>query len=288
MRAGQSGLKPQDILVLFKIHLLHGERWTFLSLARSLGMSSSETHAAVKRAEYAQLFSGARRQVRVQNLQEFLLHGVRYAFAVQPGTLTRGIPTAWSTSPLRERLERTSAGPPLVWPDPRGAVEGLLVEPIYRTAPQAAQAEPELYALLALVDGLRLGRGRERALAGEVLAEQLAAPPKGRGGDGVLGLVERFLAQVRALEAEAGQVRLAESRVMEEVVTLLDREGGLVEALAAAPPAQRQVAGTWARQVLADPEHAFLIEEHLPRGPALEARTALVTARLHRLAAGRI
>lgn len=42
-------LKPQDVLVAFKLVTLAGQRWTYASIANVLGMSASETHACVKR-----------------------------------------------------------------------------------------------------------------------------------------------------------------------------------------------------------------------------------------------
>lgn len=97
-------------------------------------------------------------------LLEFLVHGVRYAFFAEPGRIGRGVPTGRSAPPLVDRIQPGS-DPPLVWPDPAGELRGQTVEPLYRSAPAIARKDPELYALLALVDGLRCGSARERALA---------------------------------------------------------------------------------------------------------------------------
>jgi hypothetical protein len=40
-----------------------------------------------------------------------------------------------------------------------------------------AQADPEMYELLALVDGLRVGDARARALAVRMLRERILASP---------------------------------------------------------------------------------------------------------------
>lgn len=45
----------------------------------------------------------------------------------------------------------------LVWAHPKGTVRGPTVSPIYRTAPQAALADPALHRLLALLDAMRVG-----------------------------------------------------------------------------------------------------------------------------------
>jgi hypothetical protein len=62
---------------------------------------------------------------------------------------------------------------PPVWPDPEGSVQGVAVEPLYGSVPRAARQDPELYALLALVDALRIGRARERGIAEKEISQRL-------------------------------------------------------------------------------------------------------------------
>lgn len=50
---------------------------------------------------------------------------------------------------------------------------GQRVEPLFRTAPQAAKRDSDLYAMLALVDSIRLGQAREAGLAGDLLKKYL-------------------------------------------------------------------------------------------------------------------
>ena len=170
-----SPLKPQDLLVLLWLVAHAGESWSYAGVATALRMSSAEIHAALKRAGHAGLYSAAdRRPVRAA-LREFLVHGARYAFA--PGRLgvTRGLPTAHAAPVLAGRIVAGPDDLPLVWPDAEGEVRGEGLEPIYRSAPQAARADPRLYQLLALLDALRVGRARERKLAQELLERELAA-----------------------------------------------------------------------------------------------------------------
>ncbi len=47
------------------------------------------------------------------------------------------------------------------------------LKPIYETVPAAAQRDPSLHEMLALVDALRIGRARERAMAEKELARRL-------------------------------------------------------------------------------------------------------------------
>ncbi|RYF43790.1 MAG: MarR family transcriptional regulator, partial [Comamonadaceae bacterium] len=68
---------------------------------------------------------------------------------------------------------------------PEGKAKGPTLSPLYRTAPQAALADPSLHRLLALLDALRTGRARERNLAAQLLEAELMrshaeAPDAGR------------------------------------------------------------------------------------------------------------
>jgi len=98
------------------------------------------------------------------NLKEFLIHGVKYSFPVERGGITRGVPTAEGAAPLREYFSGSSALPP-VWPYAQGDVRGTAFSPLYDNVPEAADRDPKLHELLALVDAIRDGRAREREIA---------------------------------------------------------------------------------------------------------------------------
>lgn len=159
-------LKPQDILVLLKLVALEGRSWSYAWLAVQLGMSPSQLHAAVKRALNAQLAIRREDAVvpHVRNLEEFLIHGLKYVFVPERGELTRGIPTAHAASPLKRHFAST-AEPPPVWPDPEGQVRGMAFAPLYKLAPGASREDPKLYEFLVLADAIRGGRAREQQLA---------------------------------------------------------------------------------------------------------------------------
>lgn len=165
-------LKPQDIVLLLK---LLQERWghvPYAALATELGMSPSETHAAVRRATAAGLLSPLARTVQREAAAEFLTHGLKYAFPAERGGLTRGMPTGISATPLAAQFQ-TSDEPAPVWPEPEGEVRGYALKPLYPSVPKAARRDPELHVLLALVDAIRCGRARERALAEKELLKRL-------------------------------------------------------------------------------------------------------------------
>ncbi|TVQ23359.1 MAG: hypothetical protein EA383_14185 [Spirochaetaceae bacterium] len=161
-------LKPQDVLVLLKLVAIGDRSWTYSSLARELGMSASEVHAAITRAQSARLYADVLGTVMHPNLLEFLVHGVRYAFPAQLGPPAWGIPTAHAAPPLNRMIVADEPLPP-VWEVPDGTTQGIFVTPLYRSVPAAARRDPLLYELLACVDALRIGRVRERTAATEAL-----------------------------------------------------------------------------------------------------------------------
>lgn len=158
-------LKPQDVCILLKIVALGRAPWSYSQLAYELGMSASEVHAGVKRALEASLMKlddGWGRPDPAA-LEEFLVHGVRYAFAPVRGGVATGVPTAQAAPPL-SRLLAVPELPP-VWPDAQGGVRGVEFAPLYKSVPQAARRDARLYEMLALVDAIRGCEERERELA---------------------------------------------------------------------------------------------------------------------------
>jgi hypothetical protein len=165
-------LKPLDIVVALALHDLADAPWTYAALAARLRISDSQAHGAVQRATSARLLNSNNRGIRVHNLLEFLEHGIRYAFPVEPGPLARGVPTAASAPPLNTQLHRDSMGE-LVWPDVDGTIMGQSVAPLSPSVPIIAKAHPSLHQLLALADALRLGGTREHDLATTELRQRL-------------------------------------------------------------------------------------------------------------------
>jgi len=174
-------LKPQDVCVLLKIVALERTPWSYGQLAYELGMSASEVHAGVKRASEASLMKldDGWGYPDIGALEEFLVHGLKYAFAPVRGGLTLGLPTAHAAPPL-SRILAQDAEPPPVWPDPEGSVRGVEFSPLYKSVPRAARRDPRLYELLALVDAIRGGRREVCTRAVQELHPRLAAssPPE--------------------------------------------------------------------------------------------------------------
>jgi len=173
-------LKPQDLLATLALTLprFQSAAWTYSELASTLGLSVSEANAATRRAAEAGLMTssprrGAKPKPIRRALLEFVDHGVRYAFFVHRGDVTRGTPTAHSAPPLSALLDASEEAA-LVWPDAKGKVRGQAVIPLYPTVPHAVRATPGLYEALALVDAIRVGRARERELASRELGRRIA------------------------------------------------------------------------------------------------------------------
>jgi len=164
----QSSIRPGDIP--FALRLAHSPEEGYEKLAEVLGSSTSAAHRAVSRLQTAGLLIPGTRRVNREALREFLVHGMRYAFPPNQGTETRGIPTAWSMPALDGLLP---SGPVVVWPSEHGSVRGLSVEPLAPCVPHASRQDSWLYEMLALVDAIRLGQTRERALAAEAIEQRL-------------------------------------------------------------------------------------------------------------------
>jgi hypothetical protein len=165
-------LLPQDVLIMIKLAVSSSEGWTYNKIAHELDMSPSMAHSGVKRATQARLFDPNRKRPRRKALEEFLVHGMKYAFPPDIGSLTRGIPTAFA-SPAFEGHLSYDPEEIYVWPYSEGSHRGISFSPLYRSVPEIALKDETLYSALGLVDALRLGRARESKLAEKLLVDML-------------------------------------------------------------------------------------------------------------------
>lgn len=154
-------LSPLDLVVAIRLLRPAG---TIAAIAADLGVVPSQVHSALKKARLAGLVRPDSNQANRHSLAEFIGHGVRYAFPCRPGTEARGVPTAHSAHPLADDIDAAEA---YVWPAAKepGAVRGLAITPLYPGAVRLRTTSPETYRMLALVDALRVGQARDRALA---------------------------------------------------------------------------------------------------------------------------
>jgi hypothetical protein len=165
-------LLPQDVVVLAKLVSYGGGRPPIAQVAGDLALSPSQVHASLKRLERSRLTDAQTGRPLLKAVEEFLIHGVKYAFPVHRGEATRGVPTAYAAPPLSDQIADNGDLPP-VWPDAEGDVRGVTLEPLHKSAPKASRKDPVLHELLALIDALRDGRARERRLAERELSARL-------------------------------------------------------------------------------------------------------------------
>jgi hypothetical protein len=169
-------LKPQDVVVALKLCAYPDVRPAMSIIAYDLSLSPSEVHGAIGRLRASRLLHGPNSKDRpnISALEEFLVHGLKYVFPAEHGEVTRGIPTSYAAEPLKSEVAMSSDLPP-VWPWPEGNTRGVGLEPLYKSVPQAALRDPNLYQFLALVDAIRDGRVRERKIAERDLVHRLRA-----------------------------------------------------------------------------------------------------------------
>jgi len=123
------------------------------------------------RSQQARLVDPSKRKGYRASLLEFLVHGIKYVFPAQPGPMTRGVPTAHSAAPLSRMI--VSDQDDYVWPSDRGSQRGQAILPLYPSAIEASELDPALYALLSLIDALRVGRIREQKIAIAALTQRI-------------------------------------------------------------------------------------------------------------------
>jgi hypothetical protein len=160
-------LLAQDLYVLLKLACIKDADWTYRSLSDELHLSVSQVHSALRRAASVGLYSLNKRTVNLRALEEFVVHGAKYAYPPEKGTLTQGLATAYLAPPLNKTIVSAASDPGPVWSFVEGDRIGYSIKPLHPSAPVAALEDPNFYELLALVDALREGRARERNLAQE-------------------------------------------------------------------------------------------------------------------------
>jgi DNA-binding Lrp family transcriptional regulator len=143
----------------------------FEAIAQLLGISASKAHGAVRHLSEVGLVLPEGRRVNRLAFLEFLEHGLQYAFPAKLGKVRRGVPTAHSGPVLDHQFDE--AGDGYVWPSPDGIARGRAIEPLLPKACELPQRAPHTYEMLSLIDALRVGRARERAVALDELRKRL-------------------------------------------------------------------------------------------------------------------
>lgn len=166
-------LQPFDLLLALKM-AVSPSSYTQAQLAVLLGVSASQVNRALKSCIASGLLDAEHRRVIRPALEEFAVHGARYAFPGELGPVTRGMPTALSAKALTSQMGPSSAV--YVWPTADGDARGESVKPFYKTVPYAAMQDSNLYEAAALLEAIRIGRARERNLAATALSRLIRKP----------------------------------------------------------------------------------------------------------------
>ncbi|CAH8191991.1 hypothetical protein [Vibrio litoralis] len=202
-------MKSQDILLLLKIVSLHADlkgrfvdeevlnlsddwsdweerglsptfteeealqsKFSVRSLESYTGISKSQIGISLNRMYDVGLAKPDRRlgipKVNTKALLDFIAFGLKYVFPAKEGELSRGIATSIASPALKGKLMSSGELPP-VWPNPKGNTKGLAITPLHPNIFLAIQQDARLYAMLALVDAVRIGHPREHNLAVEKL-----------------------------------------------------------------------------------------------------------------------
>jgi hypothetical protein len=156
-------MRPQDIVILLKIISKKDQPWQNKDLANELFISQSEISDSLNRSGMGGLIEHEKKKkVYRKSLIEFIEHGLHYVFPALPGSMVNGLYTAHSHPFMQKHF---SSELNYVWPDLRGKVRGLSIEPLYKEQVKAASLDNTLYLMLALIDVIRVGRVRELQIA---------------------------------------------------------------------------------------------------------------------------
>jgi hypothetical protein len=192
-----SGMRPQDILILMyilakskiegawsnrmnQVEISSDENKRFKMnisapnnkvIARELVISESEVSESLYRSAYAGLIEDVKlKKINKRALLDFVLCGLKYVFPAHPGAIGRGIPTAHSALPLKEKIVSEEN---YIWEHPNGTVRGQILKPLFSSVPFVVENNQDLYELMSLIDGLRTGTPRIISLSAEMLEKRI-------------------------------------------------------------------------------------------------------------------
>ncbi|MGF1679452.1 MAG: hypothetical protein ACFCUX_09705 [Candidatus Methylacidiphilales bacterium] len=169
-RVVRPSLKPYDPVIA--CYLASLESWSnYRKVAGELSMSHSMLHSSVARLRETRLISADLKKVNKKQLLDFIRHGVPCVFHSSPGEMTIGIPTSHGCPILKKLYSDENTA--YVWPHKCGEKQGYAVEPLHRKFPDACLENELLYNICGCIDGIRIGRARDKQLALEALTNLL-------------------------------------------------------------------------------------------------------------------
>lgn len=192
-----NGMRPQDVLILMyilaknkiegvwsrsinhqeisgdenKLNKMNISTPNNKVISRELEISESEVSESLYRSEYSGLIEDAKlKKINRKALADFVLYGLKYVFPVHPGAMGRGIPTAHSAQPLKEKIVSDEN---YIWEHPNGTIRGQIIKPLFSSVPFVVENSQNLYELMSLIDGIRTGSPRIVSLATEMLEKRI-------------------------------------------------------------------------------------------------------------------
>jgi len=192
-----NGMRPQDILILMyilakskiegvwskpidhqeisedekKLYRMNISTPNNKGISRELEISESEVSESLYRSAYAGLVEDVKlKKINKRALLDFVLCGLKYVFPAHPGAIGRGIPTAHSAQPLKEKIVSDEN---YIWEHPNGTMRGQIIKPLFNSVPFVVENSQNLYELMSLIDGIRTGSPRIVSLATEMLEKRI-------------------------------------------------------------------------------------------------------------------
>jgi hypothetical protein len=158
-----------DVLVALKFVAHPGSAFSVRQLGHELGISKSAVAYSCCRLHALNLVKeeGGTRRINRLALRDFLENGVQWVAPARLGDFELGLPTAHSADAMARNF--VGDDDPVVMPLAHGPARGRAVSPLHPLAPKAAAQDERLHRLLAIVDGLRIGRARDRQVASKEL-----------------------------------------------------------------------------------------------------------------------
>jgi DNA-binding MarR family transcriptional regulator len=164
-------LQPADLLIVAKLAVSDDPDASVRALAAELGLSKSSVATSLLRLQALDLVKDAGKGGRRVNrlaLRDCFEHAIRWLAPARAGKFELGLPTAHTSETMANKL--SGDVDPVVIPLPHGPMRGRAVTPLHPAAPKAAERDPKLHRLLAVLDSFRIGGAREREVARAELA----------------------------------------------------------------------------------------------------------------------
>jgi hypothetical protein len=166
-------LRPEDLFVALELALAGAAGISGRALAGRLDMPTSSVGVSLRRLRANGLVESSAGGYRVRRLalRECLQSAARWIAPARVGSVVLGLPTGSSSPALAAKFRGDPD--PLVIPLDEGPARGRAVPPLHAKAPVRAARNPNLHALLGVVDALRVGGARERGIAAAELGALL-------------------------------------------------------------------------------------------------------------------